>query len=132
VACCPGNITRFLASVPGYVYGQRGDEIFVNLYMASRGEIKLDSGRKVTITQDTRYPWNGVVKLFVAPDQAGPLTVHVRIPGWAREEPVPGALYHYSDESREKVDSSSERQQRVAEGRQRVRCRSSEIGNRVT
>ena len=23
VACCPGNITRFLASVPGYVYAQR-------------------------------------------------------------------------------------------------------------
>lgn len=103
VACCPGNITRFLASVPGYVYGHRGDEVFVNLYMASRGEIKLDSGRKVTLTQDTRYPWNGVVKLFVAPDQPGPLTVHVRIPGWAREEPIPGALYHYSDQSSEKV-----------------------------
>src|SRR5437588_12505352 len=49
VACCPGNITRFLASIPGYVYAQRGDEVFVNLYMSSRGEIKLDNGRKVTI-----------------------------------------------------------------------------------
>ena len=24
VACCPGNITRFLASVPGYVYAHQG------------------------------------------------------------------------------------------------------------
>src|SRR5262249_7141393 len=27
VACCPGNMTRFLASVPGYVYAQRGDAL---------------------------------------------------------------------------------------------------------
>jgi DUF1680 family protein len=103
VACCPGNITRFLASVPGYVYAQRGDEIWVNLYMAGHADIKLDNGRTVKITQDTRYPWNGAIKLFVAPDQAGPLTIHVRIPGWAREEPIPGGLYHYSDQSSEKV-----------------------------
>ena len=27
VACCPGNITRFLASLAGYVYAQRADSI---------------------------------------------------------------------------------------------------------
>ena len=32
VACCPGNITRFLASVPGYVYAHSGDTLYVNLY----------------------------------------------------------------------------------------------------
>ena len=31
VACCPSNITRFLASVPGYVYAVTDDRIFVNL-----------------------------------------------------------------------------------------------------
>jgi uncharacterized protein len=35
VACCPGNITRFMASVPGYVYAQRGDTLWVNLFAAS-------------------------------------------------------------------------------------------------
>ncbi len=34
VACCPGNITRFMASVPGYVYAERNDAIWVNLYVA--------------------------------------------------------------------------------------------------
>ena len=97
VACCPGNITRFMASVPGYVYAQRGDTLWVNLYMGSSAEIKLDNGRTVKMLQETRYPWEGLVKMTVNPDQPGPLTVNVRIPGWARNEPVASSLYHYAD-----------------------------------
>jgi DUF1680 family protein len=103
VACCPGNITRFLASVPGYVYAQRGDALWVNLFMASTAEIKLDNGRTVKIAQETRYPWEGAVKMTVHPDQTSPLTIHVRIPGWARNEPVPGDLYSYTDKSAGRV-----------------------------
>ncbi len=97
VACCPGNITRFLASVPGYVYGQRGNELYVNLFVASSAEVQMDSGRKLEIAQETRYPWEGAVKLRLKPDQAAALAVHVRIPGWARNEPVPSDLYRYAD-----------------------------------
>jgi hypothetical protein len=99
VACCPGNITRFMASVPGYVYAQRGDELWVNLFMGSTADIKLDNGRTVKMTQATRYPWDGAVKMTVNPDQNAVLTIHVRIPGWARNEPVPSDLYRYADQS---------------------------------
>jgi uncharacterized protein len=99
VACCPGNITRFMASVPGYVYAHRGDAIWVNLYMANNAEVKLDNGRRVKLAQETRYPWDGAVKIVVTPDQAAPLTVHVRIPGWARNEPVASDLYAFADKS---------------------------------
>ena len=51
----------------------------------------------MTLTQDTRYPWDGAVKLTVAPAARGPLTINLRIPGWARNEPVPGDLYRYLD-----------------------------------
>lgn len=95
-ACCPGNITRFLTSVPGYVYAQRGDAIWVNLYAAGEAEIKLDNGRAVKLMQRTRYPWEGEVRMTVTPDQPGPLTIHVRIPGWARNEPVPTDLYRFA------------------------------------
>jgi DUF1680 family protein len=99
VACCPGNITRFMASVPGYVYGQKGDAVWVNLFMASSADIKLDNGRTLQIVQDTRYPWDGAVKMTVNPDQAVTATIHVRIPGWAHDQPVPGDLYHFADKS---------------------------------
>jgi DUF1680 family protein len=93
VACCPGNITRFIASVPGYVYAQQGDALYVNLFVASTSEIRLDSGRTVKIRQETRYPWDGTVRMTVDPDAAGRFTVNVRIPGWARNEAVPSDLY---------------------------------------
>jgi hypothetical protein len=99
VACCPGNITRFMASVPGYVYAQQGDTLFVNLYIASTAEIKMDGNRTVKITQETRYPWDGAVKMTVNPVQRGVFTINVRIPGWARGEAVPSDLYRFADSS---------------------------------
>lgn len=101
VACCPGNITRFMASVPGYVYAQRNDSIWVNLYVASTADIKLDNGRDVKIAQETKYPWDGAVKIALHPDQTSPLTVYVRIPGWARNQPVASDLYRFADTSKQ-------------------------------
>jgi uncharacterized protein len=103
VACCPGNMTRFLASVPGYVYAEQGDALYVNLFVSSTATIKMDNGRTVKVTQETRYPWAGEVSMTVAPDRAGPLTINVRIPGWARNEAVPGDLYRFADNVAEPV-----------------------------
>lgn len=99
VACCPGNITRFMASVPGYVYAQRENAVWVNLFMESDADIKLDDGRTVRFIQETRYPWDGAVKMSIDPGQAADITIHVRIPGWARNEPVPTDLYRFADQS---------------------------------
>jgi uncharacterized protein len=95
VACCPGNITRFMPSVPGYIYGERGDAIWVNLFVGSTADIKLDNGRTVKLTQTARYPWDGAVKIAVDPGQPAPLTLHVRIPGWARNQPIASDLYRF-------------------------------------
>ncbi len=103
VACCPGNITRFMASVPGYVYAQRNDALWVNLFMGSTADIKLDNGRTVKMVQDTRYPWDGAVKMTVNPDQAAAMTINVRIPGWARNEPIASDLYRFDDKNSDPV-----------------------------
>ncbi len=103
VACCPGNITRFMASVPGYVYAQRGETLWVNLFMASTADIKLDNGHSLKLEQSTRYPWEGAVKIAVAPEQSEPLTINVRIPGWALNQPVASNLYRFADAATEPV-----------------------------
>jgi DUF1680 family protein len=103
VACCPGNITRFMASVPGYVYAQRDDALWVNLYVGSSADIKMDNGRSVKMVQDTRYPWDGAVKMTVNPDQAASMTINVRIPGWARNEPIASDLYRFEDKNSDPV-----------------------------
>jgi hypothetical protein len=91
--------------VPGYVYAQAGDTIYVNLYAGNTASIKLESGRTVIITQETRYPWNGTVKMTVQPEwrRNKEFTIKVRIPGWARNEPGPGGLYQFSDALNEPV-----------------------------
>ncbi|HSF20026.1 MAG TPA: beta-L-arabinofuranosidase domain-containing protein [Vicinamibacteria bacterium] len=103
VACCPANLARLLAHLPGFVYAERGDAIFVNLFVASEARIELDSGR-VLVEQETRYPWDGGVRITVSPDEPRELTLHVRIPGWAREEPVPSDLYRFVKPSEAKPE----------------------------
>jgi uncharacterized protein len=103
VACCPGNITRFLASVPGYVYAQQGDTIYVNLFANGRGEISLQDGRTVKLSQETRYPWDGTVRITVSPGEPETFGLRVRIPGWARNEAVPSDLYRFADAHHEPV-----------------------------
>ncbi len=101
VACCPSNITRFIASLPGYVYAQQGEVLYVNLYVGSTAEIQMDNGRRVKLLQQTRYPWDGTVKMTINPDKNSRFTIKVRIPGWARNEVVPSDLYRFQD----KVDA---------------------------
>jgi DUF1680 family protein len=103
VACCPGNITRFLASVPGYVYAQQGDKLYINLFASSFADIKLDNGQQIRVLQETSYPWDGPVKITVNPNRAAVFTINVRIPGWARNEVIPGDLYRFLD----KVDEAA-------------------------
>src|SRR5499426_1013599 len=103
VACCPGNITRFLPSLPGYVYAQQGDALYVNLFVGSTAEIKMDNGRAVKMVQETRYPWDGHIKMTVNPDKSWQFTINVRVPGWARNEAAPSDLYRFQDKINEPV-----------------------------
>lgn len=101
-ACCPGNIARFVASIPGYIYAAKGTDLYVNLYAAGTGEIKLGKNT-IKITQQTRYPWDGDVKMTVEPETASRFTIKVRIPGWTQNKPVPSDLYYYMNKSSEKA-----------------------------
>lgn len=101
VACCPGNITRFVASVSGYQYAKQDRTIFVNLYAAGTADIALPatgSGQatSVKIVQATDYPWDGRVTMTVTPSKAGTFALNVRIPGWARAQAVPSDLYAFT------------------------------------
>ena len=101
-ACCPGNITRFMASVPGYVYAQAAGAVYVNLYVGSTAELMVEDV-KVQLVQHSQYPWDGNVSLIVNPAKRTRFDLRLRFPGWARNEPVPGDLYTFSDEARQPV-----------------------------
>ena len=94
-ACCPGNVTRFMASVPNYMYATQGKDVFVNLYIQSTASLST-SQNKIEIRQTTDYPWDGNIRLAVHPEKKQTFALRCRIPGWAQGRPVPTDLYHYT------------------------------------
>jgi DUF1680 family protein len=95
-SCCPTNLARFIPSVPDYVYATAGDSLYVNLFVASHAE-PVVGGAPVRVSQQTQYPWHGDVRIRLEPSASRAFTVRVRVPGWARNEVVPSALYRYAD-----------------------------------
>lgn len=81
-ACCPSNAVRFIPSIGGYVYAHNDDAIYVNLYIGSTSEIKLAENKTITLKQQTRYPWDGRVKLTVTPPEKMDFALNLRIPAW--------------------------------------------------
>jgi uncharacterized protein len=102
-SCCPTNLCRFLPSVPGYIYAQKQDNIYINLFVASATKINLNAKTSVELSQKTNYPWDGNVKITINPSNISKFAVYIRIPGWVRNQPVPGNLYSYINPATETV-----------------------------
>ncbi|MFK5973871.1 MAG: glycoside hydrolase family 127 protein [Flavobacteriaceae bacterium] len=101
-SCCPVNVVRVLPSLPGYIYATRDEEIYVNLFIGNKAEIDIN-GKNLNLEQKTNYPWDGKVELIVNNIEAVPAQFKIRIPGWARNEVMPGNLYRYKDNNRLQV-----------------------------
>jgi len=95
VACCPANLARLMAQVPELIYAQRGNEVFVNLFINSEAKLKIGDAN-VTITQQSNYPWDGQVRILVRADRPITFPVHVRVPGWSSSSPVSTDLYRFA------------------------------------
>lgn len=82
-ACCPSQISRFLPSVGNYVYATSSDALWVNLYITSETNVKID-GMPVAIKQATNYPWEGKVRFTLNPDQKKTFTLKLHLPDWCK------------------------------------------------
>ncbi len=82
-ACCPSQISRFLPSVGNYVYATSSDALWVNLYIASETNVKID-GMPLAIKQATNYPWEGKVQFTLNPDQKKTFTLKLHLPDWCK------------------------------------------------
>ena len=94
-ACCPSNVSRFIPSLPGYVYAVKDNQVYVNLYLSNKAELIVNK-KKVVLEQETGYPWNGDIRVKVAQGNQE-FALKLRIPGWVRYEVLPSGLYSYAD-----------------------------------
>lgn len=86
--CCPPNVVRTIAEAHNYVYSLSADTIWVNLYAASSLESKWLDGTPIKLRQETDYPWNGAVKIWVDEAPAREVTLKLRVPRWIKREAV--------------------------------------------
>ncbi|MEI6949046.1 glycoside hydrolase family 127 protein [Paraflavisolibacter sp. H34] len=101
-SCCPTNVSRLLPSIPGYVYGQKEGEVYVNLFVNSTATVAVRN-KPVILQQQNNYPWDGNLKFTVSPKSASAFTLRIRIPGWAQNQAMPSDLYTFAGNSQEKV-----------------------------
>jgi hypothetical protein len=95
VASCPANLSRLVAQLPGLIYAQRGNELYVNLYLDNEATVKLDAGT-VRVRQQTTYPWDGTATVYLDVDRPMTFTLKLRVPGWVGDAPFASDLYAFT------------------------------------
>ncbi len=82
VACCPPNIARTLASLGEYIYFQKGDDLWVNMFVSGETILHTEEGQ-ITVTQTTKFPFEGKVNLHLAADTDKKRSIAIHVPGYA-------------------------------------------------
>lgn len=102
-SCCPVNVVRFLPAIPGFAFAIQETSLFVNLFLQAEGRGQI-SGQDVAWNMQTEYPFQGKVRLQFPMERGVDFALKLRIPGWARNQPVPSDLYRFATPSKEKVE----------------------------
>lgn len=102
-ACCPPNVARFLPSMPGYIFAQKDNDIYVNLYITSESTFDI-AENQLTIAQQSGFPWQGDVKINFKATKPTDANLKLRVPGYAKNQPVPSDLYIYLDAKEKPVE----------------------------
>jgi len=102
-ACCPPNVARLLASLPGYFYSVSEGSVWVHLYAGGEADVRIGENRTIRLKQRTDYPWDGDVEIYV--ESEGEFDLMLRVPSWCEEgcavevngepvdEPAPPGFY---------------------------------------
>jgi DUF1680 family protein len=88
VTCCPPNLERTFASLPGYFYSTSKDGLYAHLYDNSLLDWRLEDGTGLKVQQMTNYPWDGTIEITVTPAKPVDFTFHLRIPSWSEHTQV--------------------------------------------
>jgi len=97
-SCCPTNLVRLIPSIPGYVYAQKEDNVFVNLFINGTATFNVNK-QPIQITQQNQYPWDGDLGFTIQTNTPNAFTLRIRIPGWAKQQAMPSRLYWFANAS---------------------------------
>jgi len=81
--CCPPNLVRTICKSSGWAYNLSENGIAVVLFGGNKLDTIMLDGSKLKLSQDTEYPWKGIVKITVDECKDSAFEIKVRIPKWA-------------------------------------------------
>ncbi len=82
--CCKSSGAMALEELPSIAYARVGDDIAVNLYGDGDARLATPQAGTVRLTQITRYPFDGDIRIVVAPERPAKFSIMLRIPTWVR------------------------------------------------
>jgi DUF1680 family protein len=85
--CCSGTFPQLAADYHISTYLRSADGVYVNLFTPSSVQWK-DEGGQYGLKQETKYPFDNKIDIHVSASQPREYTLYVRIPAWARPNPV--------------------------------------------
>ncbi len=86
--CCSVNSPRTLGMLSEWAVMREADGLVVNFYGPSVFDVPLPDGNRVGLTQTTRYPVEGLIRLEVDPEEAAVFALRLRIPAWSQQTTV--------------------------------------------
>ncbi|WP_405293619.1 glycoside hydrolase family 127 protein [Algibacter sp. Ld11] len=81
--CCPPNLVRTICKSSGWAYNLSENGVAVVLFGANNLDTTMLDGSTLKLSQDTEYPWKGLVKITVDACKDSAFDIKVRIPKWA-------------------------------------------------
>lgn len=81
--CCPPNLVRTICKSSGWAYNLSENGIAVVLFGGNKLDTIMLDGSQLKLSQDTEYPWKGIVKITVDECKDSAFEIKVRIPKWA-------------------------------------------------
>jgi len=82
-ACCPPNVMRTLAGLPGWFASTTSDELYLHLFDDIDLATPLGDGRPVAVRVETDYPTDGRVAVTITRAPEGEMALALRRPAWA-------------------------------------------------
>ncbi|KLT64392.1 glycoside hydrolase family 127 protein [Pedobacter sp. BMA] len=86
--CCPPNVVRTIAEVSDYAYSVSDMGLWFNLYGGNNLSTKLADGTRVSLAQETNYPWDGRIKISLKETAAKSYSLFLRIPSWTHDAQI--------------------------------------------
>lgn len=86
--CCPPNVVRTIAEVSDYAYSTSDKGLWFNLYGGNNLNTTLTNGQKISLSQETNYPWDGKIKISIKEIGNKAYSLFLRIPSWTHDAQV--------------------------------------------